>query len=566
MSTTTPGGSPGHGCNQKATGKKNKKKNKKAIKAEIKEIVKSIPKDNGRRKQVSKAIKSIAKNFDYSKTHPQLAIDYLHKRFGGRALAEMAPDLDGVMGNLAKKFAAMQMNPGAVQCQVPDSDFRESALVSSTMVFDLEVDMTATSSGIPGQWAFLVQPKLGNFGDPQKYKVAYVDPTKMSAGDQSANNYSSTGPYKISDSGNAGTDLRIDPTFYELTQGPPGYTSFTGLAAGTSVSKPFGNTSNMTVTAPSANLVVKYDGSSTTGTWQLPLGSYLVYARVTATTISAFGYNGQATATPMEFFAGAGVYGVLWRVSVTDPAKNQFSFDVTAGAAPTSSAIYFARTVYDDVATNSNSGAVAAYRVAGMSVTVTPTVTAFDKGGQMAAALLPNCDANKRFFVNTPPGPEGALRSFEAVSMLANKKGIRNFEEGLYIWWTQLSSDDYKYQSPVVMDTYEPPTIVCSGRWQPSVGSLPSGKYVIGKVTVSTVYEFLTEDQSFKTKPSPGSQAIIDAVHAIYIEGNEGTPYDQVLGNPEHVAWWRQVISFLHRTAITVGNVASVAAPILAAL
>lgn len=563
--TEAPGSKPGQGCNQKATGKKQRKARKKEARAEIKAITNEIPKE--RRKQTKKVLNKMFKNFDYAKPHPQLATQYLHDKYGSKGLSEMAGDLDDILGNLMKKFAAMQMNPSSVQCQVPDSDFRESALVQSTMVVDLEVDMTATSNGVPGQFAFLVQPKLGNFGSPQKYKLAYVDPTKMSAGDQSANDYTGVGPYKVADSGNAGTDLRIDPTFYELTQGPLGMIQLNALSVGTLTTKPFGDTSNVTIFGTSANLLVKYDGSSTNGTFQLPLGSYMVYIRCTgAAAITAFNYTGTATVTPIEFFGnGTGTYGVMWRVRVTNPALNQFSFTVT-GAVPTASVAYFTRTVFDDTATNSDSGAIAAYRCAAMSCTVTPTVTAFDKGGQMAAALLPNCDAIKRFFTNTPPGPEGALRSFEAVSMLANKKGIRNFEEGLYVWWTQLSADDYKYQAPTVMDDYEPPTIVVSGRWQPSVGSTPTGKYVIGKITIATVYEFLTEDQSFKTKPSPGSQAVIDAVHAFYIEGSDGIPFENVLGNPEHIAWWRQVISFLHKTAVTVGHVASVAAPILAAL
>lgn len=573
MSTTkvtineAPSSKPGCGGNSKATGKKARKARKQQAKQEVKEILKEMPK-GGRKKTAKKMMGAMYKEFDYTKPHPQLAIDYMHKTFGKQQLSEMAGDLDSLFGNLVKKFAAMQMNPATVQCQVPDSDFRDSAIVTSTMVVDLEVDMTATSGGVPGQFAFLVQPKLGNFGDPHKYKLAYVDPTKMSQGDQSANDYTSTGPYKITDTV-AQTDLRIDPTFYELTQGPPGSARFTGGSASAIPAHPFGSTANMVATAASANLGIKYDGSSATGTWQFPQGSFLVYAQVTCpAAITAFNFNGSSTATPLEFFGnGLGVYGVLWRIDVPSPQLNQFSFTVTTAALTvTSSTLTVVTTVFDDAAVNSGSGAIASYRSAAMSVTVTPTVTAFDKGGQMAAALLPNCDANKRFFTNTPPGPEGSLRSFEAVSMLANKKGIRNFEEGLFAWWTQLSSDDYKYQDPTDMDLYEPPTIVVAGRWQPSVGSSPTGKYVIGKITIVYVLEFLTEDQSFRTNPSPGSQAIIDAVHAFYISGNDGLPFEQVLGNPEHISWWRRVIGFLKSAAIVTGDVLKVAGPVLAAL
>lgn len=495
MSTTkvtineAPGSNPGRGCNSQATGKKAAKKarkqRKKEASSEIKAIIKELPKE--RRETTRKTLKKMYKEFDYAKPHPQLAVDYLHKNYKGD-LGEMAADLDSVMGNLVKKFAAMQMNPQSIQCQIPDSDFRNSATVTETMVIDLEVDMTPTNGGVPGQFAFLVQPKIGNFGDPRRYKVAYVDPTAMSNGSQASFNYKSTGPYKISDVV-SGTDYRVGPTFYELTQGPPGSALMASGPASTTV-KPFGTTSNVTTQGPSANLNVKYDGDTTNGDFILPAGSYLIYTRVTAGTISAMNSHGSATTTPLEFFGTGSNYGVLWKVIATS-TNNRFSISVTAGSAPTAGAVYITRTVFDDTTADTDSGAIAAYRVAAMSCTVTPTVTAFDKGGQMAAALLPNCDANKRFFTNAVPGPEGALRSFEAVSMLANKKGIRNFEEGLYIWYTQFSADDYKYQAPTTMDLYEPPTFIICGRWTPSAGSTITGKWVVGKIQIYTVMNSL---------------------------------------------------------------------------
>lgn len=574
MSTTkvtineAPSGKAGCGDNSKVTaknGKKARKARKKAANQEIKALIKEMPK--GRRESNKKALKAMYKAFDYTKPHPQMAVDYLHKNYKGD-LGMMAGDLDAVMGNLVKKFAAMQMNPQTIQCQVPDSDFRNSATVTETMVIDLEVDMSTTNAGVPGQFAFLVQPKFGNFGDPKKYKVAYVDPATMSNGAQATINYLSTTPYKVSDTV-SNTDYRVGPTFYELTQGPPGSALFTS-GASTTLNKPFGDNSNVTAVAASANLGVKYDGVTVGGTnpngsFILPPGTYLIYTRLTAPVVTAFTYTGTAQNAPLEFFGNASTYGVLWRVTAT-PGSNLWSMTAAASGQASSGAVYITRTVFDDVAMNTNDGAVAAYRAAAMSCTVTPTVTAFDKGGQMAAALLPNCDANKRFFVNAAPGPEGALRSFESVAMLANKKGIRNFEEGLYIWWTQFSADDYKYQAPTDMDTYEPPTFVVAGRWTPSAGSTITGKWVVGKITIYTVYEFLTEDQSFPTQPSQGSQAIIDAVHAFYITGNDGLPFDQVLGNPEHLGWWAKVIGFLKRASYITGEVLKVAGPVLAAL
>lgn len=43
-------------------------------------------------------------------------------------------------------------------------------------------------------------------------------------------------------------------------------------------------------------------------------------------------------------------------------------------------------------------------------------------------------------------------------------------------------------------------------------------------------------------------------------------PFEQVLGNPEHLKWWRDVVAFLKKTASVTGDVLKVAGPILAAL
>lgn len=551
----------GNSGRQKTTAKKQnqpKRERRKKLAQEARSVSPGLSKAES--KVVAKTIDKLTAR---EMSHPHSYMD-MHGILKNLDTVEAFRQLDAAAQDMLKSFIITQVNPEVLRTRIPDGDSKKSAYVYSVKTFDVEVNMSTTNNGIPGQFAFIVQPYMGNVSDPKLYQIAYCDPSLLSNGAVTSADWLSVGSYLIADP-TSGIDLRLDTNFYELLTPPPGSYKAT-QGAGVTNGKMFGN--NVVKAASSANLDVFYDSTTTQGTFVFPPGQYYILVQVTGTAtisaVSATGGANAATATLEAFFGNpAGTaYFCYFRVVATD-LDNRFSVFATTTGTLTTATIIASTTIFDDAVIAVNGGAIDSMRPVAQTVIVTPTVTDYDKGGKIAGAFLPNCARNSRFFTNTPPGPQGSLRTHAAISNLQDGAASKDFAEGLYMWWTQLNPGDYIYYEPDRQNVTEYPTLVCAGIWEPSAVNPVTGLHNIARVIVRTVFEFLTEDQAFPVSPYVGSQAILDGVSQFY----QNLPH--VMGNPEHIGFFKWLLEKVTAVASGIGRVASAvetAAPLVAGL
>lgn len=567
MSTTNiniseSGGKAGPAGQSKATAKNRRKK-------QIKSLAQVIAQDNPKsQKKVKKTLKKMFKKFNFMSVSPSVDESYLFENFKDE-IHDMAQHCDSVACDLLKKYIACQMNPEAVQCQIPDSDNRESFIIKSVSEDDVTVQMTATNGGIPGRFAGCFQPKLGNFGNPLYFRHAKVTADTLANGNQSSFDYTSTGPYETADPVSF-VDPRVDPNFVRLTQKQLGVAYAVGGTAGTSASKPFGDGTQITfpTNQGSTGLVILYNG--TTGLWQFPIGQYFVEVFINGNAaVTNIVSAGTATSTILEgIFNSGGTQGMhTFYVNAYDSAHNTFGATLTGAVTTvTQSRLRLSTIILDNVQNSTDYGVVEEYRYVAASGLFTCTVTDYDKGGRFAHAMVPNCAARSAFFTNQPQGSRGILREYSALAMVSNNEYAGRLEDGGFSWIPHLNSKDREYRSPTSMDVYDTPAWIYAGVWEPQSAASVTGLHVIGRVRTVLLIECLTIDQSYTTSVCAGSQAIIDEANKFYSTGNNGRPYAHCMTNGKHLDWFKSILAKVASIASTVGKVAEAGLPILAAL
>lgn len=506
------------------------KREKKFIKREVKKVER-------------KELKSHAQGF-----HEDVAC----QRAGFKGAMEISEVINRNLDSKAKQYMMCQANPALFECRIPDAYARKTALYHSRKVFEIQTGGTVPAGDTQGLFAFLVQPKLGNIGNPQHYQVAVCKPSELAKANQSGVDWTSVTPYLDDTSNVSQYDLRLDPNISTLTQQQIGYFRMNAIAAaGQAATKPFGNgTSGLTFSTLNKDLNITYDGSSTNGTFIFPPGSYQVEVLLVGTTVTDMGTTGNVTSTIQSSQVGNGAQTQMTESYTVVATRTHNQFSVSSTAASIGQAYIFVSTaVFDGSALNEDDGAVESIRPVAMSVLASYNGPLLTNGGQIAMARIPSDAAKTNFFTNSPDNP-GSFRTWNVIANLNQHEYDGPLNKGAYGFWSQEDVADYDLRTPSDMNEYQFPSIVCAGQWNP--GEFPATDAVILRVEIDIIFEYTTIRTIFDTESYIGSSMCVEAAQGMMASQNACRE------NPGHIPWYKKLLSFLAKTGKIVGEVAPI--------
>lgn len=499
--------------------------------------------NNQRRKQQPK--KQYPKRKPLSSPAKGFCMDTACHRAGFKGAMEISEGINASSDSKMKQYMMCQANPALFESRIPDAFARKTALYHSRKVFEIQ---TNTTNG--GLFAFLVQPKLGNIGNPQHYQVALCRPDQLNRTDQSAVNWDSAAPYFDDSTDVSQYDLRLDPNLTTLTQQNLGYFRMNVIGGtGQTQTKPFG-TAGATFSNLNKDLPVVYDSSSTNGTFIVPPGSYTVEVLLVGTTVTDMGTTGNVSSSIQISQVGNTAQTMLtesYTITATR-TNNQFSVSSTA-ATITQAYVMFTSAVYDNAALNEDDGAVESIRPVAMSVLASYNGPLLTNGGQIAMARIPS-DASKTNFFTNSPGAPGAFRTWNVIANLNEHNYDGPLNKGAYGFWSQEDVLDYNLMTPTEHNAYFYPTIVCAGQWNP--GSDVTVDTTILRVEIDTIFEYTTIRTLFDTESYIGSTVCVETAQGMLATQNACRE------NPGHIPWYKKLLSFLAKTGKIVGEVAPI--------
>lgn len=201
-----------------------------------------------------------------------------------------------------------------------------------------------------------------------------------------------------------------------------------------------------------------------------------------------------------------------------------------------------------------------------MSVWFQQTTTAFNNGGTVAAHLLPpnglvgNIIGNSWASGTTAWSRNGPLQNWEQIASLPNQyQGgagyadamVSDFKEGCYAWWCPASVDDVRMLTVDENCAHDFPTIVVSGQVNSSMEN-PVGQGAIGILKISTTYEWISSNQSYRAAVGSAYPGAMELVRNLL----RNQP--RVMTNDKHIAWWKTLLRSIGLgAAATLGTIAT---------
>lgn len=504
---------------------------------------------NKERKFIKKEVKKVERK-ELKSSAQGFHVDTACQRAGFKGAMEISEGINRNLDSKAKQYMMCQANPALFECRIPDAYARKTALYHSRKVFEIQTGGTLPPGDTQGLFAFLVQPKLGNIGDPVKYQVAVCKPSELGKVNQSGIDWTSVNPY-LDDTANVSQyDLRLDPNLSTLTQQQIGYYRMQTIAGtGQTQTKPFG-TAGFTFSALNKDLNITYDSSSTNGTFIFPPGSYQVDVLLGGTGVTDMGTTGNVTSAIQYTQVGNTAQTQMMEsyTVVATRTHNQFSISSTATTI-TGAWISVSTAVFDGSALNEDDGAVENIRPVAMSVLASYNGPLLTNGGQIAMARIPSDAAKTNFFTNSPDNP-GSFRTWNVIANLNQHEYDGPLNKGAYGFWSQEDVADYDLRTPSDMNSYQYPSIVCAGQWNP--GDFPTSDAVILRVEIDTIFEYTTIRTIFDTESYIGSSMCVEAAQGMMASQNACRE------NPGHIPWYKKLLSFLAKTGKIVGEVAPI--------
>jgi len=410
-----------------------------------------------------------------------------------------------------------------------------SALTKS--VLDLEVPVSF-SNGADGRFAVMVQPILGKDGvDPTTFKVAMAVPGFA----VQTTLWSAPGSY-LEEVG--GVNVRQDPYVPQLTGTSPffyGLSNGTGTAANT----PFGTAPLFDPLNYGSQLDYEDNGGGVDPTFRGGPGVYNVTLYMSSAApnlvVSTDTVGATVTLAPTGEVDSAGSpTGTAYILN----ANGTWQLNVTATANPVTSWITITPAAYSTVSGWQNAGAVAEIRPVNMEALFTCDLAALQNGGNIASALVPPSTCASNWFNLAAQNSVGQLQAWEALSRVPGAYSGA-LKDGAYARYRPVHNLDYSYRSPEAMNTYSYPCLMICGQMSNPGGA---GSVNIGRLRISTGYEFLTNTNLWSLETSPGSTNAIE--QALSLVSGEPTSS----ANGEHLETIRRFMSAIGRAATGVGK------------
>lgn len=483
----------------------------------------------------------------------------------------------------SKQYLEMLLNPFEKDAvRLPDDTMSATALYKSVVSFDLQVNIpdSGYSQANPASFSYLVQPKLGSTVTPNNYKIALLDTSKgwpATYTDPSSYVAMVNGlDPRVDPNAVALTGLPVGSATIIGTMGTTNSNDVYHFVKDTDSYhlKVYNNNSNVTVVNGSKQGIYCASGvyrntinictpqswfSVIPAAWSAKNGRIGVKVRVMdaslTTTLDEINYHIEPSGPGLVSYAytpgNNGTYLVLDNIvanidlstyqagiaqslsCLSSAVVITFGFNCTGGVVlvpefsiPTVSNnsteyLEYYHTIDTAIypqwqSTSQNSGAVSSIRPIAMSVLSTCTAPALVQGGNITGALLPPGKVGEYFVPST--------YTYELYNQL-NSANFANkctgaLSSGNYTVWRQFDQNDYIFRTPSDANDYQYPAIVVSGNLSNTGTQLSPGNYTIGRVIVTTVFEFTTDSNLFPVAVIKGNTVQRDEVRSALMGKN----------------------------------------------
>lgn len=533
--------------NKKKMEKKIEKKVEKKIEEKIERAI--VPNPRARIKQSARLAQAERTKIQTVVLGRLQNINYeaIESKFGKKGNGKQLIEKNAaVTQNMGKQFALAQAMPAIYQSKIPDGFKKKTAFYHSRKVFEITVGEANNLD-----FAFLVQPKIGNFGDPFEFQVAKVkQDALLNPQDYDFEDVDAYDLGGVSDS----TSLAVDSNFTALVGKGTGSAKIT-TTSGWTPDKPY--TASPTIT--DWNLIL-IDASATNSAFIFPPGNYFVLLHVggTALTVASGSvYNitmpngGTWENETSEVLTGtspnatASMKGII--VQATDTG-NLLQISCNAGL------IGFAQMfVYpmqeEGMSTPINEGFVSSIRPTAMSVLTTYTGPTLTDGGNIASALIPGAAILSNYLTNNPTDP-GSFRNWQAIATLTEAEHDGRLSKGAYTTWTQEENVDFDFFTPEQLNNWQYNAIVVAGTFN-NGGTVLSADTVIARVEVDIQFEIRTTKNLLPKDYYVGSQGCIDAANQMA----QNIPFSQE--NETHMETFKRYFGYVLKAYEVAGAVAS---------
>lgn len=413
----------------------------------------------------------------------------------------------------ADEYAKCLISPYDHATRVPTAYSNQSSLLKTRRTFDVSVgDLSAGR-----EFAFFVQPKLGDPSSPACYQIGLVN---MSLENPDLTESSSYRKYD-----QTGSSLPLDPNSPWITQGTPKAIGIRNSgAAFSSQVYPLRGATNWNIPVAGGQVPLTYGATWSQADGQeggvgcslltVPPGSYLYTVRTvtSAVSITAIPYppslrrgnimDASVGTTTLLYSTAAGHTQQVaqYAMNITEFDKIVLLKAATETANVTDMIITMVPLCSPGVSWSSDFGLTEAIRPVGMSVLTTCLMSKMYAGGQIQSAMLTGSSKDKIFSGNWL-GPTG-FNNIEGYF-------TGNFDEGNYMWWRPFSPEDIQFKGIAQANQYEYPTMLVKGKIPPVPGELASA--VLCQVTVEFVYEILQNTQLLERKKVVGSTELYES-------------------------------------------------------
>lgn len=442
--------------------------------------------------------------------------------------------------DLLQDYIACLADPKNNMSRIPDAEPRETSLFRSVTV----IDVIGNFAGNPddGRFAIAVQPTFGKDGtDPTLFKVASAVPG-FNLGSVTPTDWANAASYSQY---LGGVNVREDPYVTQMTGAPA---NFFGLASGgvLTAARPLGTApTQMPGTVPG---VIDFD--PVTGT---ALGSAGVY-EVHLSAMAAAGIS--ITPSVISDPPGLASLTLINQTSngldansstyVLD-AKAQWALSWSTSIAPLANgaSMTIVPISADNFSRWQNNGAVTSVRPVAMSTFFTNALSGLTDGGMIAGAYVPPATCQSNFFTNAVGSAVGQLQDWNKLAILGSSNALK---KGNYVWWSPQDVTDLQFLDPERMNQHDYPCLIVSGQ---AVTGLPApGDVFIGRLEITTVYEFTTNMPLWESDSLCGNSVIIDEAFN-FLHGQH-----HVMENDSHFDWIKKLLKATADAAKRVGKFA----------
>lgn len=397
----------------------------------------------------------------------------------------------------ADDYAKCLLFPYENAVRVPTAYSNKSSLLRSRRTFVID----SNALGSSGNFAFFVQPKLGDPSSPDRFQVGLL---KSPSEDTDLSN-----PASYIDVDTSGSSLSMDPNARWITQGTQGLIAIRNGDGVVDPNSPLSNYAQIRNGNRALDFALQYEvlpppmgeGGNII---RIPPGAYLVsFALSSAGSSVNAPYALRVLNSDRVTFADAtNVYiigdftdsSIAWLVRV-NPGQSLWLAPVVQPTSVDNWRMAIAPSCSPAQAWSMEYGLTEAIRPVGLSVLTTNLLPDMTAGGLIESALLSELAMDKVM------NPSQWLTPTGLASLGEHYRG--NLKRGNYTWWRPFQVDELKFRSIDEHNKFEYPLILVRGN-VPKPSDLMAGQGIVA-VTVEFVYEIMQNTQMLERKSSFGT-------------------------------------------------------------